>query len=381
MHVTGDAGELLYYMSDTVASIPMQLRALIMAGAALASAPLLAQAAPVPAAAPEPARPAFDKADAEKAVTDLATALEENFVFPDKGEAYAEMLRSNLAAGKYADFADAPAFAEKVTADLQAVHKDGHLRLRVAPAEQRGQAQAPNGGPASANDVTKAGWLAPGVAYIAFDGFPGNETTVAEVRKFLAAHRDAKGLIIDARRNGGGGLAEMNLIFAEIFARPTTLVTMDIRTAVEEKHGSPFDPKDTLLRRIPGPASINRREHIVVPAQQQGALKDAKVFLLTSKKTFSAAEHLSLSLKRTGRATLVGEATGGGAHFGGMAPMGKGYAAFIPVGRTFDPDTGQSWEGTGVAPDVAVPSNKALDEALKLAGASVSGEAALASLK
>ena len=61
--------------------------------------------------------------------------------------------------------------------------------------------------------------------------------------------------------------------------------------------------------------------------------------------------------------------------------MGKGYAAFIPVGRTFDPDTGESWEGTGVKPDVAVPADKALGEALKLAGVSGTGEAALASLK
>ena len=64
-----------------------------------------------------------------------------------------------------------------------------------------------------------------------------------------------------------------------------------------------------------------------------------------------------------------------------MGPFGKGYAAFIPVGRTFDPDTGQSWEGTGVAPDVAVPSDKALDEALRLAGAGVSSDVALANLK
>ena len=71
----------------------------------------------------------------------------------------------------------------------------------------------------------------------------------------------------------------------------------------------------------------------------------------------------------------------GGAHFGGMAPMGKAYAAFIPVGRTFDPDTGLSWEGTGVQPDVAVSADKALDEALRLAGAQVSGQAALAALK
>jgi C-terminal processing protease CtpA/Prc len=64
-----------------------------------------------------------------------------------------------------------------------------------------------------------------------------------------------------------------------------------------------------------------------------------------------------------------------------MVPMGESYAAFIPVGRTFDPDTGKSWEGTGVTPDVAVPADKALDEALKLAGVGLSGNAALAALR
>lgn len=160
----------------------MPLKSLILASVACVAAPCLAQAAPTVAPSEAPARPAFDKADAEKAVTDLATALGENFVFPDAGKAYAAMLRSNLAKGAYANFPDAPAFAEKVTADLQAVHKDRHLRLRVAPAEQRGQAQAPNGGPPDDSAVAKAGWLGEGVAYIDFRGFPGNEATLADVR-------------------------------------------------------------------------------------------------------------------------------------------------------------------------------------------------------
>ena len=93
----------------------MQLKFLILAGAMCMPAALLAQAAPTTDAASQPARPVFDKADAEQAVTDLATALEENFVFPEKGKAYATMLRANLAKGAYASFPDAPAFAEKVT--------------------------------------------------------------------------------------------------------------------------------------------------------------------------------------------------------------------------------------------------------------------------
>jgi hypothetical protein len=361
----------------------MRLKFLFLAAAACVSASP-AQAGP-PAAgevvSAAPAKIAFDKADAAKAVSDLAAALEDNFVFPEAGKSYAAKLRARLAAGAYSSFPDAAAFADAVTADLQAVHKDGHLRLRPVTAEQRAQRQSPNGGPPDKSAVAKAGWLAEGVAYIDFRGFPGNEATIADVRKFLAAHRDAKTLIIDARRNGGGGLAEMNLVFAEIFAEPTTLVVMDIRQAVEEKHGTPFADNDPLLRKVDGPATIIRREHFAVPAAKQGALRDSKVYLLTSKHTFSAAEHFSLSLKRTRRATLIGEATGGGAHFGGMAPMGTGYAAFIPVGRTFDPDTGNSWEGVGVAPDVAVPADRALDEALKLSGVKTTAELALAQLR
>src|SRR5436305_11847446 len=45
-----------------------------------------------------------------------------------------------------------------------------------------------------------------------------------------------------------------------------------------------------------------------------------------------------------------------------------GYAAFIPVGRTFDPDNNWDWEGVGVAPDVAAPADQALDEALRRLG-------------
>jgi C-terminal processing protease CtpA/Prc len=64
-----------------------------------------------------------------------------------------------------------------------------------------------------------------------------------------------------------------------------------------------------------------------------------------------------------------------------MAPLGHGFSAFIPVGRTFDPDTDKGWEGTGVKPDVEVPADQALDEALKLAGVGKTAELALAQLR
>jgi hypothetical protein len=82
----------------------MQLKSIILASVVCVSAPLLAQATPSAAPKAAPAKPAFDKTDAEKAVTELASALEDNFVFPDAGKAYAAMLRANLAKGAYTSF-------------------------------------------------------------------------------------------------------------------------------------------------------------------------------------------------------------------------------------------------------------------------------------
>ena len=363
----------------------MRFDFLAAVAACAVSAPLMAQSTPTAKVSSQAeAREPFERAPAEEAVTELAEQLEDSFVFPEVGNAYAKMLRANLAAGKYASFADKQAFANAVTDDLQAIAKDGHLRVHVVPPEARSGPEKDEKGkdrPPSINGVAKSGSLADGVAYIDFSVFPGNEETLAAVRAFLDTHKQAKTLIIDARHHRGGGLSEMDLLFAQLFDKPVILVDMDTRVAVEQRHGSPIAGHPTL-RQIKGPDGVIRREHFVVPAANP-SLAQTKVYLLTSKRTASAAEHLSMSLKRTKRATLIGETTTGAGHYGGMLPLDKAmtYSAFIPVGRTFDPDTNHGWEGVGVQPDVAVPADKALDEALQRAGVKVTSDAALASLK
>ncbi|HVM23637.1 MAG TPA: S41 family peptidase [Sphingomicrobium sp.] len=354
----------------------MRIQLTLALSAACIPTSLAAQTAPTASTAT--AGP-FVKTDAEAVVAKLATELEENFVFPDVAKNYASLLRAKLAAGAYARFADASAFADAVTADLQAVHPDKHLRLYAPRPEDSGRQPQRGGPPAGLNAISKSGWLAPGVAYVRFEGFPGNKTTLDAVRAFIADHANAKTLIIDARSHRGGGLAEMDLLFPHLFAKETVLVGMDTRVAVDERGGSPII--DERVRKIGGPAGVVRREHYVTPASPQSSLATAKIYLLVSKATGSAGEHLALALKRTGRATLIGETTRGMGHYGGTVPIAHGYRAFIPVGRTFDPDTNQGWEGTGVKPNVEVAAEKALDEALRLAGVNKSGDAALAQLR
>ena len=351
----------------------------LSAAALMICAPGAAQQPAATAAAADHAP--FVASDAAKVIDATATALEENFVFPEVGTRYAAALRAKLAAGGYARFANAAEFAKAVTADLQAVHSDRHLKLLPPQTgEAASGAATPRRPNMPRNAVTRSGWIAPEVAYIAFAAFPGNAETLAAVSAFLASHASAKTLIIDARQHRGGGLAEMDLMFARLFAKETALVRMDTRLSVDQRDGSPNDEGATLVR-VGGPATVVRREHRAVPAAAATPLGSAKVYLLTSNRTASAGEHLSLSLKRTGRATLIGETTRGAGHYGGVVPVGSGYGAWIPVGRTFDPDTGKGWETVGVSPHKAVPAEQALDEALRMAGVSVDGKVALAALK
>lgn len=354
-------------------TLPLSLL-LLAASVAIPAAAALAQTA-APAPAPAPATP-FDAAAGREAVAALAARLEEDFLFPDKGAAYAAMLRANLASGRYDTSASAEAFAKAVTADLQAVFPDRHLAVHLVPPGDRGgpagEGEGRRGGPGmpgpDTNTITKAGWLAEGVAYIGFDAFFGTEATLAALKAFIAGHRGAKSLIIDIRGHRGGGLAEMDVLFPEIFAAPTTLVAMDTRASVVERMGG-TPVGEARVRRVAGPAGVVREEHHVEPARD-GAFQKSDVYLLTSRRSASAAEHLATALKGTRRATLIGETTYGAGNFGGMTPLDKGftYAAFIPNGRTFDPRTGEGWEGKGVVPDVAVPADRALDEALRRAG-------------
>lgn len=295
----------------------------------------------------------------------LATELAANFVYAEQGKAYATMLRANAASGRY-DRGTRKDLADRMTDDLQAIQKDGHLHVAVAEEEARGQGGGAPGIPKHWPPlIQSAKEIAPGIAYIRFTAFMSTAEEIAAVRKFMSEHQEAKTFIFDLRNHHGGRLGEMDVIFPYLFATKTPLVTMEMRRSIFDANGSPFGDAPTL--EIVKDASYMRATHYALPGEATPA-RDAKVYLLTSNRTGSAGEHFSLAFKSTGRATLIGEATAGANHFGGMTEVGKNFAAFIPVGRTFDIKTGKDWEGDGVAPDIVVDPTQALVVALEKAG-------------
>jgi C-terminal processing protease CtpA/Prc len=295
----------------------------------------------------------------------LADELVRTFVLPDVAKRYAAMLRSNVAAGRYARGTRGE-LAKALTNDLMAVQKDGHLHVELAEPPEEGGAR--NGPPKDFPPlIQSAKWLAPGIAYIRFTAFLSTDEEVAAVRSFMREHARAKTMIFDLRNHHGGRLGEMDEIFPYIFAARTPLLKMQMARSIYDKYGSPFGEAPSL-EFVKDNVHITAT-HYAEPGEPT-PLRDSKVYLLVSNKTASAGEHFALALKSTGRATLIGEATAGANHFGGPAPLNNHFQVWMPVGRTYDLKTGQDWEGVGVQPDVAVNPKQALVVALEKAGLS-----------
>jgi len=345
--------------------------------ASIASAVLLAASLPIgvslaaqsPATATASASPdslPLEAGEGRAVAAKLGDELIKSFVFRDQAEAYAAMLRSNAAAGRY-DSGTRGALTKLLTDDLQAVHKDGHLHVQLAD-DGPGQGGGGGGGAKGFPPLIQAAkTIAPGIGYIRFSAFFGTDEEIAGVRKWLAENKDDKVLIFDLRNHHGGGLDEQDAIFSYLFGEKTSLVKMAMAKDVYADHGSPVQPGPTLVFAPEGELMV--ATHSAVPGEDT-PLRKAKVYLLVSNRTASAAEHFSLALKSTGRATLIGEDTAGANHFGGGQDITDHFGVWMPIGRTYDIKTGKDWEGAGIAPDIAVDPKQALVVALEKAGLS-----------
>jgi predicted aspartyl protease len=349
----------------------------------LTAAPLPPRPRPVASPAPTSSEATPIEVDSRAIAKNLATRLVSDFVYPDQGKRYAAMLNANADAGVY-DTLKGAELASRLGSDLQNVAADGHLRVmfqggggggpRIIMKQPSDGAEGPPPGdrkpvmmrmePPPA--MEQARWIAPGIAFVRFNLFPGDPETVAAARQFMEQHAKAKAIIFDLRTHMGGGLGEMDVIFPRLFAKPTRLLTMATRKSVDEAGMSPISDVPTL-RLVEADPNFVTREHWVTPGSDK-RLNKAKVYVLTSGFSASAAEHFALALKHTGRATLIGRATYGANHFGGDQDLGGGFSAFIPVGRAYNPKTGEDWEGAGIAPDIDVAPEEALTKALTLSG-------------
>ena len=112
---------------------------------------------------------------------------------------------------------------------------------------------------------------------------------------------------------------------------------------------------------------IDRDSNSVLDVQSSNSIYRyaGHVCILTSRKTYSAAEAFSYTLKHLDRACIVGENTGGGAHLVDMMRVNDEIDIRMPVVRAYNPITKSNWEGIGVAPTLKTRATNADKAAIK----------------
>jgi hypothetical protein len=306
------------------------MRGIVLAlAASCASAPLIAQvAAPAKTAAvAAEVNAPIGAAEARATAADFARLLEENYLFPDVGRKYAETLRTRAGRGEYDRVGTRGALAAALTKDVQAVFADGHLKIIPQSAGSGPQPQMmmmmPQKGPVEpatpgeGKPIEEARWLAPGVAYIRFTIFPQDPRVTAAVAKFMSDHADAKTMIFDLRTHKGGGMSQAAAMLPYLYDKETVFLGQDARASIPEPPNMP----PYMRRASSSQEGVRTTEVMARPHPSERRLVDAKVYVLTSNYTASAAEAFAFGLKASGRATLIGEPTVGAGHF---APRDNG---------------------------------------------------------
>jgi hypothetical protein len=318
----------------------------------LAAALLLAASA-LPLSAQEQDDFTVTPAERSAAIEGAIEALNENYVFPDVAKKMERDVRARAANGEYDSITSGRDLAKKLTDDFRAVSDDRHLHVRAFPQGTPDFAAAEGSGP----DPQELDWmrrvnygfekverLRGNVGYVDIRGFMhpsrGGETATAAM-SFVG---NADALIVDLRQNGGGEPAMIAYVTSYLFDKETHL--NDIWERVGDKTQQWWTAGH-------------------VPGIRFGGEKP--VYVLTSKRTFSGGEEFAYNLKNLGRATLIGETTGGGAHPVQPYRISEHFGMGVPFARAISPITKTNWEGTGVSPHISMPADAAFEAAYTMA--------------
>lgn len=276
-------------------------------------------------------------------------------------------IRARLAARReaYMALTDPEAFRQAINADLLAVSGDKHLQVWIE-GRSRDDVAAAGAQPTMeqmAAEEARNGWgvreakvLDGGVGYLNLASFSGHPDSAAAIDATMARLAGAKALVLDLRDNLGGGEVALRQLMGHFAPEPMRLEDIQFRRCKP----NPDDPEDCI------PDGRDAFERFANPVAEP-TFPTQPILVLVGPGTFSAAEAVAYDLQAASRATVIGEATGGGANPSITMDLGPWFTVVMPIGEARHPATGANWEGVGVQPDVAVPVGEALETALRIA--------------
>lgn len=295
----------------------------------------------------------ISKEEKEQVIIKMSEILNNLYVYPEKAKKMSSHITEKLKGGNYDSITSHQEFGSRVANDLREVSKDLHIRVVFGPEfverlrREKENQNDPELIKLRLKELRKTNFgfkevkiLSGNIGYLDLWQFAGTEyagETAVAAMNFLA---NCEALIIDLRNNGGGSPEMIQLLTSYFY------------------EGEPIHLNSFYWR--PGDKTTQTWTLPHIPGKR---IPDIDIYVLTSNRTFSAAEEFSYNLKNLKRATLIGETTGGGAHPGGPEIVNDNFIINVPKGRAINPITNTNWEGIGVEPHIKASQAKALTTA------------------
>jgi C-terminal processing protease CtpA/Prc len=284
----------------------------------------------------QPAQESLRHASVIERINDLMISY---YVFPDVAEQTAAHLNKKLEQGTFDHINSSLELAEKLTEEVQFVNHDKHMRIMP---RNRNSSSAIRTSPPDNGGFKNSSILEGNIGYIDMRGFYRVTDGAPAADRIMRNMEAADAIIIDLRKNGGGSPEMVQYLCSYFFDEKIHLNSLYWREGDRLQEFWTLDNVGGLKR------------------------PDVPLYILTSSYTFSGAEEFCYNMKTQNRATLIGEATGGGANPGDVMTINSELEIFIPTGRAINPVTKTNWEGKGVTPDIEVQADEALETALRL---------------
>ncbi|WP_109353969.1 S41 family peptidase [Sphingorhabdus sp. EL138] len=281
------------------------------------------------------------------AVVEIADAIETRYVLESNAKISAETLRRKNLLGTYDEHCeDGVAFADFLTRHLREVTGDKHfyVEFTAGPNNSDGEdwvAEWRKEAASNAFGVKHVERFEGNIAYLALSSFYEYEPAERALASAFELLSTSDAAIVDLRGNGGGSPET---------AWPIEWTFKEANNPIQRK----------METRVSEPEKL---EEPSLSWPRYGAKRP--LVILMNKSSFSASEAVAYGLQAEGRAIIIGERSGGGAHMlGDGVSVTGGWKIGIPETRPVNRITGTNWEDEGVVPDVEVSSDKALARAL-----------------
>ena len=271
-------------------------------------------------------------------IQDIAKLIATNYVLPEKGGQIASHIQIANFKGEFNKAKSWDDFDRAVTNSLQKYSGDKHLYVKNDPemvknlrAQSKTEKGMMNAGPENAEDnhgISEVKILEGNIGYLRLTSIEINERSLPVVYEAMRKMENTNALVIDLRNNGGGG-SEKGAVLESYF--------LDAGIPLLD-----FTSRNGVMRTDSTVSWLTEKKYT------------KPLYILIDKNTASAAEALAFVLQQKKRAKIVGETSAGAAYMNDWFVLNDDNYVSVSTSSPSLHGTSQTWEGTGIEPDIRI---------------------------